>query len=149
MNNQDTMKSRAPVAVHKPVTFGEWLARKDKAKKDRRARMRIRKVSPKRAKENRKYTLARLRYLSEHPYCQIFIRRHGLDEYYVFRNGGVVYSRGYWLAVPKATEIHHSKKPKCKYLLDESTWFSCCREQHEWVENHKSEARQLGLLQNN
>lgn len=47
---------------------------------------------------------------------------------------------------PRATEIHHTRKPKCKYLNDESTWLAVSRWSHEFIEQNKSVARELGLL---
>lgn len=63
-------------------------------------------------------------------------------------NGLVMNFVGSVFSVPKSSEIHHTKKPKCKYLNDESTWMAVSREGHEWIEHHKSEARELGMLQN-
>lgn len=113
----------------------------------------IRKVSKKRAGQNRLYAMLRPRYLNDHPWCQIFMMRFGLKEEDIKQYNGAYKETtndgmNYWKIVPLATEIHHTKKPKSTYLCDQSTWLSACREQHEWVENNKGKARELGLLQN-
>jgi hypothetical protein len=49
---------------------------------------------------------------------------------------------------PRASvEIHHKKKPKCKYLNDESTWLAVSSWSHRFIEQHKDIARDLGLLE--
>lgn len=113
----------------------------------------IPKVTPERAAANREYSKRRKAYLIAHPYCMIFIKLKGLKEEEVIRNNGLVWipNSVYGSAkrqVPIATEIHHSRKPKKTYLNDESTWFAASREYHEWAENHKNLARELGVLHN-
>lgn len=109
----------------------------------------IRRVSKKRKQALTEYYKRRIRYLNEHPFCQIYIKINGLDEAEVIKNNGW-YEAGptHQKRVPPANQIHHTKKPKQTYLNDESTWLSASDEWHVWVENHKSEARQLGVLQN-
>ena len=114
-----------------------------------KSRKPIRRVSRKRQTCLREYMKRRKAYLLKHPYCQIFIRRYNLDEEDIIYDSGFYFLDTYARhCVPRATEIHHSKKPKSTYLNDESTWFAACREQHEWVENNKSQARLQGLLHN-
>lgn len=113
----------------------------------------LRKVSPKRAKENRIYMEKRAAFLKAHPYCQIWMRRNDYTEAtimfwdYLLRQGDVFLKPLFANHIPRSTEIHHTKKPKCKYLNDESTWLAASHQEHVWVENHKGEARRLGLLQ--
>jgi len=90
------------------------------------------------------------------------MKRNGVSETEVMEAYMTLGSRGwgrgydqkqgivYWEVsqIPRSNQIHHSRKPKCKYLNDESTWFACSPEEHEWVESHKGEARSLGLLHN-
>lgn len=111
------------------------------------------KVSKKRRAANSEYSERRKRYLEEHPYCQIFIKLRDLNEADVIKNNGTTMGRDMVHGVkvhyvPRATTIHHTKKPRCKYLNDESTWLSASMEWHDWVENHKADARRLGLLFN-
>jgi hypothetical protein len=113
----------------------------------------IKRVSKKRAQANREYSNKRKDYLIAHPWCQIFMKRYGIDEAVVKANNGVYPEVTYggmvhWKRVPFANQIHHTKKPKQTYLNVVETWLSACQEQHEWVENNKSKARELGLLEN-
>lgn len=133
------------------VTFEEWLNRKKAGPKPRKP---IRKVAKRRVGPQREYGARRVVYLLKHPFCQIFMKRFKCNELIVIANNGVfpeVTAEGnvHWIRVPHSSQIHHSRKPKCKYLNDESTWFAACDEQHKWVEDHKNLARRLGLLHDN
>lgn len=114
-------------------------------------RTKLRPVSPKRAKANREYLKRRAVYLKAHPYCQIWLKVKNADERLCIYRDGAVFLKDDMIVVraPLSTEIHHSKKPKATYLNDESTWFAASRYWHNWVEEHKKEARELGLLQDN
>jgi hypothetical protein len=121
-------------------SLAEWLVRADQPKKVRKPMPRVTK---RRAKANREYTVRRKRYLILHPYCEAIerIRGHLLE----------TASAKEYQAAPKSslqlsTEIHHMWKPKSKYLNDESTWIAVCRWSHEYIEKNKTTARQLGLL---
>ena len=103
----------------------------------------MRRVSKVRARQRRAYGEARKRYLAEHPYCQITIFLHSLDEADTIKNGGHS-SKG--IIIPKATQIHHRNKCNGPRLLDERWWISSCDDEHWHVENHKDWARQNGLL---
>lgn len=114
----------------------------------------LKAVSNKRAKANAEYSRRKKAYLEAHPICQIWLKKLGFghDEggYYGSDFSGASVGWMLWKhSAPFSTEIHHSKKPKATYLNDESTWFACCREMHDWVESNKGTARQLGLLQDN
>lgn len=102
----------------------------------------IRRVSKKRAKANAEYSVRRKRYLTEHPYCEFWLRERGI------RNLDELKQRGEYvlLQVPRSTEIHHMRKPKCRYLNDESTWMAVSREGHAFIEANKNLARQRGYL---
>lgn len=104
---------------------------------------RIKPVADSKRAAKAAYTRDAAYYLARHPYCQIFIFRHELDEKLVIALGGNV--RG--LIVPKATQIHHrNKRNTSERLLDQRWWMGASAEEHEWVERHKDEARELGLL---
>ena len=47
----------------------------------------------------------------------------------------------------KSTDVHH-KKGRGKYLLDTSTWLSCCRKCHTWIELNPLMAKELGFSLN-
>ncbi len=104
--------------------------------------VRPRQVSSKRAKEGRVYSVKRKAYLEAHPKCQaydIIAAEWRLNE-----GQGIP---DHWpQSCPPSVEIHHKRKPKCKYLNDESTWLAVCRWSHEFIEANKSTARALSLL---
>lgn len=100
-----------------------------------RKRTWIKKVGKKREGEARVYAKKRKAFLAAHPYCMAGV------------SGGLVPPTRDIKCVRPPTEIHHTKKPKCKYLNDESTWLAVCRPCHNWIEDHKSNARAIGLLQ--
>lgn len=109
----------------------------------------IRRVSKKRAAANAIYSKLRKEFLAKHPYCQWFLKYHGIDEKDVTPLGVVVLMLGFTekeIRIPLSSEIHHMKKPKCKYLNDMSTWMAVSRQGHEWIENNKSQAREMGML---
>lgn len=121
------------------------LVNKPKVKGKKRT---IPNVAPKRAKANREYAKRREDYLIIHPYCQIYLRVHNIAEHEVI-SAELSGQFSKFIHVPRSNQIHHSKKPKCKYLNDESTWFAASPKWHDWVENNKKEARSLGLLHDN
>lgn len=81
----------------------------------------IKKVSAKRAIENKEYLTLRKVFL-EGKKCPI--------------------------TGEKATEVHHtySGKDRAKYFLDIKTWLAVSRNGHLWIHTHPLEARQLGYL---
>lgn len=99
------------------------------------------RVSKKRAKQLREYAKRRRAFLDDFRYCQAW--ETIMD--WLFHN-----EKATWKISPrehpKSTEIHHMKKPKCKYLNDETTWLAVSRWAHNWIEDHKNIARELGLL---
>lgn len=107
---------------------------------------RPRERSVKRAAQSRKYNVEKALYLQEHPFCQIFIARHGLDEDEVKRENGLLRRGGHTIVVPIATQIHHRNKRDGERLLDQRWWMSACQMQHDYVEANKSRSRELGLL---
>ena len=84
----------------------------------------IKKVSDKRAVENKIYTELRKAFLllPENQVCPI--------------------------TKQEATEIHHaySGKDRAKYFLDTTTWIAVSRDGHNWIHANPKEARELGYL---
>src|SRR6185295_9162245 len=80
--------------------------------KQKKLRIPVRKVSKKRANENRIYTKLRQQFLEEHPVCEA-----GL-------NGCTVV----------ATDVHHSEGRIGDKLLDVSTYKAVCRNCHKQIE---------------
>ncbi len=115
--------------------FSDWLNRKPAGKK---ARKRIPKVSKKRGVQLGEYRKKRKAFLKENPYCEAF--------WTIVTHTKTMPVIGFYGTGPASVEIHHMKKPKCRYLNDESTWLAVCRWSHDWIEDHKDIARTLGLL---
>lgn len=92
-------------------------------------------MSKKRARANREYSVRRKAYLAAHPFCEA----HESIAHFLRWPIGI--------PIPQATEIHHMKKPKCKYLNDEGTWLAVSAWAHRWIEDNKSIARRLALLE--
>jgi hypothetical protein len=84
----------------------------------------LRKVSPKRAGENRQYALLRKVFLIEKPYCEVFET----------------------CCTRKSTDVHHVNHREGKRLLDRRDWLSCCRACHEFLHQHPTYARKAGFL---
>ncbi len=130
-------------------TLAEWLARKPKGPAPKRP---LPRVTPKRAKQNREYSVKRKAFLLAHPYCQIALKRLGYSEEDAFEydgnipidwdNGSGVVGHNH---IPRAQEIHHSRG-RGKYFLDESTWLAASRTEHQWAHQHPKEARAIGVL---
>jgi len=100
------------------------------------ARVRVKPVSDKRQRANREYLKRRAVFLATHPFCQAFFKIRAFEN----PNNPPTTS---W---PFSSEIHHTKRPKCKYLNDESTWLAVCRWSHDWIHAHPKDARALKLL---
>jgi hypothetical protein len=116
----------------------------------------LRRSSRLKSRSSKAQTVARLysrdaaRYLEQHPFCQIWLARNEADEEMIltaYRSSGSPSSwefRG--TRIPRSTEIHHRNKRDGARLRDQRWWLAACREQHEWVEMNKSDARALGYL---
>lgn len=94
------------------------------------------------------YATLRREHLALHPFCQLTIAMHRLREEDVLTANrsyinGVSYN-GVW--IPRATQIHHRNKCQGARLTD-ARWFSSASpKMHQWVEDHKDEARRDGYL---
>lgn len=123
-------------------TLQEWLNRGKPTKK----RTPMKRIGAKRRKELRIYAKKRKAFLEAHPECMA----HGIICSYLWEYDRLSWEKAPWAITTKtiqSTEIHHMKKPKCKYLNDEKTWLAVCRWSHDWIENNKKTARTIGLLQ--
>lgn len=131
LRRNNFLRSAAPTSALKPRTSG------------------LRRVCSRRQQERAEYSAAIEDYLSNHPVCQIWIARHGLDEAEVLASlgtgrFGAAYYRGE--RVPFANQVHHRNKRRLKRLVDERWFMSACQFEHDVVENHKNWARKVGLL---
>ncbi len=92
----------------------------------------LKRVSKKRAKENRKYMELRVEFLRDHPWCEA---------------AAVIWPEQYRNAtLPYSGEVHH-KVDRRAHFLDVSSWLAVCRESHQWIHANPGQARKLGLLQ--
>ena len=99
-------------------------------------------MSEKRKRENMIYLEKRKAFLRVNQFCQAWDK---INEWLWWNGLDTFSSWGDYH--PRSTEIHHTKKPRAKYLNDESTWLAVCRASHRWIEDNKSSARLIGLLQ--
>ncbi len=84
----------------------------------------LRKVSKKRAKQNREYSKLRKEFLALRPYCDIFEP----------------------CCTRKATDIHHMKHREGNLLLDSAYWLPSCRACHRFLHDNPAYARESGFL---
>lgn len=80
----------------------------------------MRKVSKKRAEQNKEYTKTRLQFISENELCE----RCGKP----------------------ADEIHHKAGRNGERLNDVKGFMSVCRGCHQWIHAHPKESREAGWL---
>ncbi len=117
-------------------------------------RARISPVSKRRAPQLRAYSIARKRYLAEHPICEVWCSEKGWQWYAPgrYRHEGVVAT---WDAeacflrtegAPLSVEIHHRKGRVGALLLDERWWFAISRQNHDRIHANPKEARERGWL---
>ena len=87
----------------------------------------LRKMSKKRQKESKVYSVKRREFLAEHPICQICESR-------------------------PATEIHHKESRYSDTYLNEETWLALCgfgapaNGCHAWIHRNPGLAREMGYL---
>ena len=86
----------------------------------------IPQVSSRRKQKDAEYLKLRERFLTQNPICQISVA--GCS------NG--------------ATDVHHTYAGSNRdaFYLVQSTWKATCRNCHDWIHTHPSEARTLGWL---
>ena len=106
-------------------------------------RTRLRPVSANRRRAKEEYDRVKLKYLTDHPFCQIFIAEFGLDEADVIARGG---DSGAGFSVPASQEIHHRNKRSRSRLNDQRWWMAASRQMHDRVEANKAWAREKGYL---
>jgi hypothetical protein len=94
----------------------------DKGKKKYLPKKPIKKVSDKRAKQNRAYLLVKARYMIDHLDCEF----EGCNK--------------------PMKDIHHRKGRHNGRLLDARFFMSICREHHLWVHNFPIKAKEKGYL---
>jgi len=88
--------------------------------KVKKGRYRIPHVSPRKAAENRLYSLRAKRFKDEHPVCEV-------------------------CGVRRTNDVHHKEK-RGKNTMREDTWLAVCRRCHREIHNNPSAARAAGWL---
>lgn len=91
------------------------------------------KVSIEQAYQLGKYSEVRKAFLEVHTLCELNIPADRLTEDSNAQCGVV------------SSTVHHTFG-RNKYLLDTSTWLAGCWPCHDWVETHKNQAREMGLI---
>jgi hypothetical protein len=109
-------------------------------------RSRLAPVSARRLHESWLYEYRRKQFLAAHPYCQVWLAEHGVEEADAIHNGGRVEVNGTLLTVPLSTEIHHKNKRRGFDLLDPSEWLAVSADAHRRIESEKDWARARGYL---
>lgn len=107
----------------------------------------IRRVSSKRAKENRIYSAKRKAFLERNALCQWWLRENGswsMANEFHYSVESVVTVDG--KKCPFATEIHHKAGRTGTNFLDESTWMAVSADGHRWIHDHPSLSRQRGYI---
>ncbi len=115
---------------------------------------RLRRVSPKRILRLRSYYTRALAFLAAHPYCQVWLREHGLTEQDAIAGKGFVKlsrvvgtTMVLWDSpVPKSEEVHHTNKRRGARLLEEADWLAVSAAAHDRIEANKAWAREQGYL---
>lgn len=108
-----------------PEQVRNWQLRSQKAAQQRipKARKAVKRIKPKRAVQQREYSVLRLEFLAEHPFCK------------PCHDGG---------ATTPATEIHHMAGREGERLCDDSKFLETCRNCHDWIEANPVEAMLKG-----
>lgn len=106
-------------------------------------KLNMRRTSERRAAQLREYSKQRALFLEAHPFCQFFIKEHGLNEQSIIEQSGYAGPLGH---VPRAVDIHHTNKRHGPKLLDQTYWMAVSREAHLWIHQHHGEARERGYL---
>jgi hypothetical protein len=94
------------------------------AKKPKPTATRIPAYSSKRAKMTALYSVARVKFLQDHPMCHAHLDAK---------------------CSKKSTEVHHKAGRLFGLLLDQRYWLPTCHECHTWIEMHPEQAKEMGL----
>ena len=109
----------------------------------------LRRISARRLEETSLYHYRRKQFLLAHPYCQVWLAEHGVDEATAIHDFGFIRldgPSGPATVVPLSTEIHHQNKRRGADLLDQQFWMAVSRDGHEQIEANKAWARAQGYL---
>jgi len=94
------------------------------AKKPKPTARRIPTFSSKMSKMKALYSVARVKFLSDHPMCHAHLDAK---------------------CTKKSTEVHHKAGRLFGLLLDQRYWLPACWYCHNWIEMHPEQAKEMGL----
>lgn len=93
-------------------------------------RTKLKPVSEKRKKESVVYAQKVRAYQIEHPFCEVCSIINTVAP----------------VACEQRVQDNHHMMGRGKYYLDERFFRSACRPGHQWIEDHKNTAREMGLI---
>ena len=82
-------------------------------------------MSPQKEIAVRKYIIERARWIVD-KFCEVPVELHDCNL--------------------SATTVHHMKGQHYKIMNDKRWWLPTCINGHRWIEDHKNDARRLGLI---
>lgn len=121
----------------------------------------LKRVSDKRRKESKVYSVQRREFLAKFFLCQVDMRELGYDHTIPpVRENGMIkvahiistnWKEKVFCTVPeghiqRSEDVHHSKR-RGRYYLDVSTWRAVSRKNHDRIERNPLWARAVGWLQ--
>lgn len=113
--------ARQTLGVGSKSATGRPRRDQDEKQATKRPRATLKRVSAKRAKENREYTERRRLFLLDHPWCEVN-------------------------PLEPATDVHHRDGREGSLLNREELWMAVSRRSHDWIHQHPNEARNRGWL---
>lgn len=108
----------------------------------------LRRVSPRRSGEIRLYHLRRAQFLRDHPFCQVWLCEHGIDERHAISARGWVRTNRArpLIQAPRSDTIHHRNKRRGSRLVNERHWMAVSWASHQTIETDRHWARERGYL---
>jgi hypothetical protein len=86
----------------------------------------LKRMGKDKARETAKYWPLRRKFLDEHEFCEVPLEVHD--------------------CTLRATTVHHSKRQHWKIMNETKFWIPACLNGHTWIEDHKNQARAIGLI---
>lgn len=100
----------------------------------------LRRVSAKRAKQNKEYSKLRKEYLEAHPICEIWLAENQTKLLHTEDAEGLLGE------APRSTEIHHRKGRFGSRLNDTQFWMATCENCHRLIHANPKWAHEKGYL---
>jgi hypothetical protein len=97
----------------------------------------LRRVSKKRQREGRTYSLLREAFLKARPNCEACA---------VIKGVRVTAGKVFCAKVDPSQDVHHQAGRYGGNYLNTDTWLAVCRGCHDWIHTNPATARGLGLL---